>query len=75
MKLGPLIRINRLTYFIIYECCMCAIIKLYGLCLHLPFIDSEFGYLASKNEFNMARLVGPFYEGHSDSLPSSYSPS
>ena len=54
---------------------MCVMTKLYGLCLCLPFIDSEFGYLASKNEFNMARLVGSFHEGHFDSLPSSYSPS
>lgn len=47
-------------------------IKLYGLCLRLPFIDSEFGYLASKNGFNMARLAGPSYEGHPDLLLSSY---
>lgn len=47
-------------------------IKFFDLCLRLHFIDSEFGYLASKNGFNMARLVGPFYEGHPDSLPNSY---
>lgn len=47
-------------------------IKFYDLYLRLPFIDSEFGYLASKNGFNMARLVGPFYEGHPDPQPISY---
>lgn len=47
-------------------------IKSYDLCLSSRFIDSEFGYLASKNVFNMARLVGPFYEGHPDLILYSY---
>lgn len=44
-------------------------IKFSDLRLRLQFIDSEFGYLASQNGFNMARLVGPFYEGHPDRYP------
>lgn len=47
-------------------------IESHDLCLSLQFIDSEFGYLASKTGFNMARLVGPFHEGHPDLIPNSY---
>lgn len=50
-------------------------IKFYDLCLRLQFIDSEFGYLASGNGFNVARLAGPFYEGQLDRYPGVTEPS